>query len=62
MLWLRRVLELREVTKLGLDPLAAYVQAMGVKLTREQRANADFMRDMVREKMREMGVSQWSKS
>ena len=57
-----RVLELQEATTMGQDPLAVYLRAMGVKLTREQQGDVEFMRNKVREKMMEMGVTQWSKS
>ena len=57
-----RVLELQESTTMGRDPLNVYLRAMGVKLTRDQQADVKFLRDTVREKMRELGVTQWSKS
>ena len=38
-----RVLELQEATTMGQDPLAVYLRAMGVKLTREQQGDLEFI-------------------
>jgi hypothetical protein len=38
-----RVLELQEATTMGQDPLAVYLRAMGVKLTREQQGDVEFI-------------------
>ena len=62
--WMKRIREgrelvIEEIDQFGQDPLCAYLTMMGVSLSREQRRSVDFLRDKLRETLRETGEIRW---
>ena len=55
-----RALHASEVNTMGCKALSEYLRAMGVKLTRQNQGDVEYLRAEALRRLRELGVSQWS--